>query len=212
SYLELCINTGEYTKTLSEIDLRDVGCDGELFHRIRKDYCRLRGLRSRFWLLKPSAVHFVRFAVEDPLSVGILQKPLAVPPPPCEVSSKNYAYTPCPLEDDPPMPQHTFLHLLSCTAYNPNLAWLPRLPKKLNSSILRFTGAVNYGWGIHINEGPDYFVIGVVNCAFLMLSGLAAFLWNWYKNDFQGAFGFAGWIVAVLNGVLVSYVIKWQQE
>lgn len=60
SYLEVCINTGEYTKTLSEIDLRDVGCDGELFRRIRSEYRRLRGFRSRFWLLKPSGVHFVR--------------------------------------------------------------------------------------------------------------------------------------------------------
>ncbi|CZR58205.1 uncharacterized protein PAC_08096 [Phialocephala subalpina] len=211
SYLEVCVNTSEYTKTLSEIDLRDVGCDGELFHRIRKEYLRLRGFRSRFWLLKPSGVHFVRFSVEDPLSIVILQKPFA--PPPHEVlDSKNYSYSPCTLEGDPPIPQHLFLHYFSCTAYNPKAAWLPRLPKKLDSSILRFTGAVNYGWGIHINEGPDYFIIGIINFVLLALSGLAAFLWNWYHSDFQGAFGFAGWIVAVVNGVLVAYVVKWQQE
>jgi hypothetical protein len=60
AYLEVCINTGEYTKTLSEIDLKDVGCDGELFKRIRSEYSRLRSFRSRFWLLKPSGVHFVK--------------------------------------------------------------------------------------------------------------------------------------------------------
>ena len=31
TYLELCVNTGEYTKTLSEINLRSISCDGELF-------------------------------------------------------------------------------------------------------------------------------------------------------------------------------------
>jgi len=103
------------------------------------------------------------------------------------------------------------LHYLSCTAYNPKTAWLPRLPKKLDLSILRFAGAVNYGWGVHINEGPNYFALGLVNIAMMIMSGLAAFLWKYFMNDFQGAFGFAGWIVAVVNGVLVAYIAKWQQ-
>jgi hypothetical protein len=63
SYLELCINTGEYTKTLREIDLRNVGCDGELFKEIRNEYYRARNFKSRFWLLKPSGVHFVRVSI-----------------------------------------------------------------------------------------------------------------------------------------------------
>jgi hypothetical protein len=63
SYLELCINTREYTKTLREIDLRNVGCDGELFKEIRNEYSRVRNCKSRFWLLKPSGVHFVRVSI-----------------------------------------------------------------------------------------------------------------------------------------------------
>jgi hypothetical protein len=63
AYLELCINTGEYTKTLREIDLRNVGCDGELFKEIRNEYSRARNFKSRFWLLKPSGVHFVRVSI-----------------------------------------------------------------------------------------------------------------------------------------------------
>jgi hypothetical protein len=63
SYLELCINTGEYTKTLREIDLRNVGCDGELFKEIRNEYSQARNFKSRFWLLKPSGVHFVRVSI-----------------------------------------------------------------------------------------------------------------------------------------------------
>lgn len=63
SYLELCINTGEYTKTLREIDLRNVGCDGELFKEIRNEYSRARNFKSSFWLLRPSGVHFVRVSI-----------------------------------------------------------------------------------------------------------------------------------------------------
>ncbi|CZR54791.1 uncharacterized protein PAC_04675 [Phialocephala subalpina] len=161
AYFEVCINTGEYTKTLSEIDLRDVVCDGELFKRIS------------------------------------------------EVDAKKYLYSPCPLQDDPPMPQDIFLHYLSCTSFDPAPAWLPRLPKNIDSSILRFTGAINEGWGIHINEGPNWFAVGMVNVCLMIMSGIAAGLWKYFMDDFQRAFGFAGWIVAVVNAVLVAYIAKW---
>jgi hypothetical protein len=59
-YLEICINTRQYTKTLCEIDLKDIKSDGELFLRIRSEYFRLRKPRSNLWLLKPSGIHFVK--------------------------------------------------------------------------------------------------------------------------------------------------------
>jgi len=110
------------------------------------------------------------------------------------------------------MPQDIFLHYLSCTSFDPKPAWLPRLPKKIDSSILRFTGAINEGWGIHIKEGPNWFAVGMVNVCLMIMSGVAAGLWKYFMNDFQGAFGFAGWIVSVVNAVLVAYIAKWSQS
>ena len=175
SYLELCVNTGPYGKTLSEIDLINIRCDGELFKRIRSEYFRLRKFRFNLWLLKPSGIHFVKasshmqgdsekkkdlhssqFTVQDSLRVGILQKPLSIPPQQ-EVDSKRYTYSPCPLGGDPPMPSDIFLHYLTCTAPESSSVWLPRLPKKLDPSILPLTGSINEAWGIHINEGPNWF-------------------------------------------------------
>jgi hypothetical protein len=63
-YLELCINTGQYTKTLEEIDLKDVGSDRDLFEKIRSKYFSLRKFRSHLWLLKPVGVHFVKASLE----------------------------------------------------------------------------------------------------------------------------------------------------
>lgn len=59
SYLEVCINTGEYTMTLSEINLQSIRCDGELFKNIQKECLRLRAFHFRFRLLRPSGVVFV---------------------------------------------------------------------------------------------------------------------------------------------------------
>lgn len=72
SYLEVCINTGEYTKTLSEIDLRNIECDGQLFQTMRREYSRLRGFRSKFWLLQPSRVDFVRVNMQNPINNSLL--------------------------------------------------------------------------------------------------------------------------------------------
>jgi hypothetical protein len=108
------------------------------------------------------------------------------------------------------MPEDIFLHYLTCTSFDPVPAWLPRLPKKLDTSILRYIGAINEGWGIHIIEGPNWTIIGVANVVMMIMSGVAALLWNFFKHDFQGAFGFAGWItaaVALVNGVLAVCVL-----
>jgi len=95
--------------------------------------------------LKPSRVDFVRFSVQYPKLVGILLKPLAVPPK-SEVNAKNYEYYPCPLDGDPTIPQDIFLHSLRCTAPDVKKAWLPRFPRKIDSPILGFTGNITYGW------------------------------------------------------------------
>jgi hypothetical protein len=68
---------------------------------------------------------------------------------------------------------------------------------------------MNQGWGIHITEGPNWFMIGMVNFFVVVLSGVAAGLWSLYRHDFQGAFGFAGWIVAVESVVLLVCFAKW---
>jgi len=64
--------------------------------------------------------------LKDPLQVGILQGPLAIPPKE-EVEAKHYTYTPCPLEGEAPIPEHIFLHHLTCEKVDAVPAWLPRL-------------------------------------------------------------------------------------
>lgn len=88
-----------------------------------------------------------------------------------------------------------------------------RFPRKLGTSLSTTAGAsTTFGWGVHIDEGPDFSSLFVANLVVLMVSGLAAGLWRFLERDFQGAFGFAAWIVAVGNSLLLAYVLKWRQE
>ena len=63
SFLELCVNTGPHLKSLAEINTGNISTDGALFEAIRKRYLDLRDFRSRFWLLKPAAISFVRVSL-----------------------------------------------------------------------------------------------------------------------------------------------------
>ena len=226
SFLELCVNTGPHLKSLAEIDTRNISTDGALFQAIRKQYLGLRGFRSRFWLLKPAAISFVRvslilflktgsyntqFSLENRHRVGILQKPLALPPK-SEVDAKNWIYDPCPLEGDPPIAEDLFLHYLQCSEGSGTLFWMLRFPRKLEASLLESTALATFGWGIHIDEGPDFAALFKANFLVLVFSGVAAGLWKFFEHDFQGAFGFACWIIAVLNSLLMAYIFKWKQE
>jgi hypothetical protein len=59
-FFELCVNAGVFLKSLAEIDLKSVRTDGEFFQAVKEHYFRLRSYRTRFWLLKPSSVSYVR--------------------------------------------------------------------------------------------------------------------------------------------------------
>lgn len=59
-FFELCVNSGKYLKTLGEIDVSSINTDGEFFSAVKAHYLRLRSFRSRFWLLKPVNVSYVR--------------------------------------------------------------------------------------------------------------------------------------------------------
>ena len=63
SFLELCVNQGENAISLSEIHLRRVDNDGDLFKSIRRVYHQLRGFRRWFFLLKPADIHYVKVCI-----------------------------------------------------------------------------------------------------------------------------------------------------
>lgn len=85
-YLELCVNTGEFHKTLAEITISAqsstkcsaITTDGELFKAIKDQYLRVRGFRAQhFFLLKPTAVQFVKVSTSSNISVFVSLSPRA---------------------------------------------------------------------------------------------------------------------------------------
>ena len=59
AFLELCINTGEFSVSLGELDVREITSDGALFQKIWAKYREIRGFRMRMVYLKPCEIQFV---------------------------------------------------------------------------------------------------------------------------------------------------------
>jgi len=210
-FLELCVNTGKFHKSLGEIDITNINCDRDLFTLTKQRYEQVRGHRSRFFLLEPTAVEWVHFSLEERHRVGILLRPKAVPPE-NEVVSKHYEYAPCPLDALPPIPDNVFLHHLTNPGPHRRPVWLRRLPKKVNDSILGLNEELVTGWGVHIIEGPNWLAVWQVALCIVFTSGLFGILWSVLRSDVSGAFGVASWITSVLTILMMVCFSKWSRE
>lgn len=135
-------------------------------------------------------------------------------PPPSEVASKRYQYTPCPLDPEEPMPSHLFFHFFYTPPryHSSSGKWMHRLPKKLTESIFSATDQIPVGWGIHILETPNMHVMSTMVLVGLVFSGCLSVIWACLTRDVQGAFGIGSYFATVQAAWMSSMFFKWSQE
>ncbi len=215
-FFELCVNTGEFQKRLGEIDLTRVTNDLHLFELIRNQYHEIRGHRlKKHYLLKPIAMRFVHFCLEDRHRVSILKQNSF--PSQEHVTRKEYHYSPCPPVPPPPMPSDTFMHLMKCARKTGGKScksiWFHRLPKKLFTSITRSSEDLPTGWGVHIIEGPDSVsIIFTIICVLLVcFRPVVAYVVK--TKDVSGATGIGSVFATVLTLLWMAMKIEqWKCE
>ena len=207
-FFELCVNTGEFSKTLGEIDVTRVTSDVPFFKLVRQRYRDIRGHRiKKHYLLKPIGMRFVHFGLENGHRVSILKDNSF----PSKEDVSQYHYTPC--DDDPPMPSDTFMHLMKCSREASRYDWSHRLPKKLFTSITRSRETLPKGWGVHIFEGPDY--VNVYFTIICVLSVCTALVVTYVvmTKDVSGAAGIGSCLVAVVTLLWMAMKIEqWKDE
>ena len=164
-------------------------------------------MRNKALLLAPVSVEWVHFSLQDGHSVGILKRPMEIPPED-QVQDNVYMYDPCPLDLLPPVPDNTFMHLLENPGPHKRALWLHRLPKKVNASILSSTDDLIVGWGIHIIEGTNWLMVSIVAFLVMVLSGVFGILWSVYRSDVSGGFGVAAWMTGILTSMIMVYFNK----
>ncbi|KAF2185911.1 HET-domain-containing protein [Zopfia rhizophila CBS 207.26] len=221
-FLELCVNTGEIDVSLGEIDITDINSDGELFKRIYERYKDLRGHRMRRIFLKPVDVHFIHFSVQGRYRVGIYGQPLVIPPED-EVKAERYHYEECPLKVQPPMDYRTFLHYMNKHKHgdptkptgislHSDAIFLKRLPKKVGTSILASQqSTLQFGWGVHIIEGPNKVALSWTTFFGLALSFAVSMLYCHFWHTQEQGFAIGQWMVAVLGAAMAALYFQWAE-
>ncbi|KAG8534374.1 uncharacterized protein KY384_001219 [Bacidia gigantensis] len=211
-YFELCVNTGEFAKTLGEIDITRTTDDLSFFKLIYNRYREVRGYRfKQHYLLKPVAMQFVHFSLENRHRVGICQKDSI--PSKEHVERKEYHYDPCPPKYSPLMDSDTFIHLMTCPRECSKAVWLHRLPKKLFSSITRSSDDLPTAWGVHIIEGPDNVkIIFTIICVLSVCMALVI-AYGVKTKDVSGASGIGGVLVTTITLLWMAMKIQqWKAE
>jgi len=98
------------------------------------------------------------------------------------------------------MPDHVFFHFFFAKPEGHRKGkWMQRLPKKLRDSIFDSKSLENFpeGWGIHINESPNYMVISGLLFLGLVASGIIVVCWALLTKDVQGAFDIGSYLATV---------------
>lgn len=105
----------------------------------------------------------------------------------------NYQYAPCPI-DGPPIDSRIFFHYFYAPASkHPDSLWGSRLPWKLGPSL----GPMAQGWGIHLEERPDWPLFAAFMFLFLLVSGLVAGIYSWKTGDNQTGVAIGAWLTTV---------------
>ena len=206
SWLLTCANEGKLTPKIVHLDVNEgrIKSDKDLALALRQHYdqlnrrwfnwARLRGLTT---------VEFVQFEVHRNRFADIRATP-SMPPRSSsssvsEIETSNspsqHPYTFEPVDLLPPVGSTYLLHLFKHpNDYDGEMITYLRSPKR--RSRLEF----GMGWGIHLVEGFLAQKVWAVAMAICLLASVAfAVMWTIRKNDVQGAFGVAQWILGLVT-------------
>ncbi|KAH7086938.1 hypothetical protein FB567DRAFT_443733 [Paraphoma chrysanthemicola] len=195
----------------------DITTDKALFTFMKMQLTKRRSSFSQLFSLRSiQGLHFVKFRLWASGDAEVYDScctsptPHAcqrIPPATIVEPSKDAEYrcTPAgPLDVGPPIVSRLMLHWLKspeCVHEDETLV-LDQLPKRTCG---RLEGKIRHpadGWGLHFEEGQDYRILANMLLLALMASLLFAIFWSYFKDDVQGAFGVAQYIV----GLAVAFV------
>ncbi|KAJ4299981.1 hypothetical protein N0V90_005229 [Kalmusia sp. IMI 367209] len=198
AWLLTCANEGRFTPKIVHLDVNAarIRSDKDLAMVLREHYEHLNRRWLKWTRLRGlTTIEFTQFEVHRNRFADIRATP-SMPPTSSSANEKSpsqHPYTFEAVDLIPPVGSAYLLHLFKHPEdYDGELITYLRAPKRRER--LEF----GMGWGINLVEGfLAQKVWAVVMACFGAGSAVFAVLWTIKKNDVQGAFGVAGWIVTL---------------
>lgn len=90
--------------------------------------------------------------------------------------------------------------------------FLERLPKKLNDSMCAApTSPIQFGWGVHIIEGPNKTALSCATAVVIALSFVISVLYAVFAKSQESGFGIGQWLVAVGAAGTTALYYHWTE-
>jgi hypothetical protein len=202
-WLYTCVNEGKWTTKMRHLDVNSskINSDKDLAISLSSLHNQVnRGKWFKFFKLRGLInIKFVQFELHRNRYADISRSPAVPDVQTGEGSTYEYA----PTELTPPVGSNYLMHLFKHPEdYDDELITYLRTPKR------RDRLEIGTGWGLELVEGfLAEKVWGAIAALFLLGSLVFAIVWSTRKGaDLQGAFGVAGWMVAI-----AGLVIAWAQ-
>ena len=80
-----------------------------------------------------------------------------------------------------------------------------RLPRKLGPGL----ATMAQGWGIHLEERPDWPLFFAFMFFFLLLSGFVAGMYSWKTGDHQTGVAIGAWLTSVQTTGMAALFFWW---
>ncbi|KAK6437956.1 hypothetical protein LTR95_005846 [Oleoguttula sp. CCFEE 5521] len=196
-FLLLCVPFKRHATKLAHVPTPTPVSDIDFFRLLRHQYTSIRGRFRRIISLRILAeLRFVQFEVFRK-DLADVRKYDVIPP----VTQKDkYTYNPMPAEFVPPIGKNQLRHLYDHPedADDQPVCFI-RVPRKLHERLVAAPAVgSSEGWGICFIEGISWPKVCGFGLVGVVLSTAFGVLWTVLKDDVQGGFGVASFMLGVL--------------
>ena len=195
-FLLLCIPHRKWATKLVHMDLCTLLSDQLFFAELQTQYRSMQGKWRRCFTLKQlTRIQFVQFELHKNELVGI-QMTNVLPP----KNREDYRYSPTPPEIIPPVGENLLMHLYEHPEdADDDTFCLDRIPKKWRERLLRPWRGGGIGSGVHLKKGLNLKKTCIFGLLSLFFSALFRVIWSVKRDDIQGEFGVAAFLMAALT-------------
>ncbi|KAI0890856.1 hypothetical protein F4806DRAFT_485042 [Annulohypoxylon nitens] len=192
-FILMCVPFRRWGTKLRQEDICDIKSDRQFFQALNYFYNVQRG-RSNW--ARPNRVVSINFVQFELFRSCLVDVKLGVSIPPTGQLNSNYEFE--PVDSFPPIGSNMLMHLFSHPEDADALPVLySRIPKKLRLRLeaCPVKGSA-VGWGVQFVEGLNWSVLFGYGCMGFAICLAAAISWTIARDDVQGGFSIAGFMVA----------------
>ncbi|VUC28994.1 unnamed protein product [Clonostachys rosea] len=196
TYLLLCLPFMRLAVKLRQDEVCRLNSDREFFSFLRSCYEAARQRRAWPWMRRVSTIDFTRFEVFENSLVNVQLKPSL----PTGQYLQQYNFEPLEADIIPPIGPNLMMHYFEHPDHADVVPVLfRRIPKKLHEKLSACpVKKSSVGWGMHLVEGADTFLIFCFGLGAFAIALVVALAWSIIKSDVQGGFAISVFVLSLL--------------